>query len=65
MFRGIGDNSAFRSIASARSFPIVGQVVGQPLRIRPLEIEFTLYHPKYKIILQTNYYGEVDISSLP
>ena len=29
MFREIGDNSAFRSIASARSFPIVGQLVGQ------------------------------------
>ena len=31
MFRGIGGNGAFRSIASARSFPIVGQVVGQAL----------------------------------
>ena len=31
MFRKIGDNGAFRSIASVRSFPIVGQVVGQAL----------------------------------
>jgi len=29
LFRKIGGNGAFRSIASTRSFPVVGQVVGQ------------------------------------
>lgn len=29
LLREIGDNRAFRSVVSARSFPIVGQVVGR------------------------------------
>ena len=52
MFREIGGNGAFRSIASARSFPIVGQLVGQELRIGLLKIEFALRYTEYKIVLQ-------------
>ena len=64
MFRKIGGNGAFCSIDSARSFPIVGQVVGQVLRIGLLEIEFTLRHTEHKIVLQPGCFGEVDIIAL-
>ena len=65
LFREIGGNGAFRSIASARSFPIVGQVVGQRLRIGLLEIKLTLRHPEHKIVLQPGCSGWIDINNLP
>ena len=61
MFREIGDHRAFRSIASAHPFPIVGQLVGRELRIGLLEIEFTLRHTDHKIVLQTGRFRKIDI----
>ena len=65
LFRECGGNDAFRSIVSAHSFPIVGQVVGQALRIGLLEIKFTLRHSEHKIVLLLGRSGEVDIENLP
>ena len=61
MFREIGDDYAFSSIASARSFPIVGQLVGQALRIGLLKIKLTLRHPEHKIVFQSGRFCEIGI----
>ena len=63
LFQKSGSNGAFRSIASARSFPIVGQVVGQLLRIRLLKVKLILRYPENKIVLYfyPGYPGPVDI----
>ena len=49
LFQKNGGNDAFRSIVSTGSFLVVGQVVGQTLRIRPLGIELALHYPKHKM----------------
>ena len=65
LFREIGDNGTFRSIVSARSFPVVGQVVGQALRISLLEVKLTLRHPEHKTVLQLGRSIAAGIDNLP